>query len=39
VLLIPLRSANERSVEEVMVEHIGGEEDYKQIIKTAGKNA
>ena len=37
VLLISLRSANERSVEEVMVEHIGGEEDYKQMMKTAGK--
>ena len=36
VLLIPLRLAQERSVEEVMVEHIGGEEAYEQVKKSAG---
>jgi len=37
VLPIPLRSAQERSVEEVIVEHIGGEEAYEQVKKAAGK--
>jgi len=37
VLLIPLRSAHERSVEEVTVRHIGGEEAYQQVIKSRGE--
>ena len=37
VLLIPLRSAQGRSVEEVMVRHIGEEEAYKQVKKSRGE--
>jgi len=37
VLLIPLRSAQGKSVEEVMVRHIGEEEAYKQIKKSRGE--
>ncbi|XP_065901022.1 NACHT, LRR and PYD domains-containing protein 3-like isoform X2 [Dysidea avara] len=36
VLLIPLRAVQERSVEQVMVEYIGGEEAYEQVNKSAG---
>ncbi|XP_065888546.1 protein NLRC3-like isoform X3 [Dysidea avara] len=36
VLLIPLRLAQAKSVKEVMVEHIGGEEAYEQINRSAG---
>ncbi|XP_065888160.1 NACHT, LRR and PYD domains-containing protein 12-like isoform X2 [Dysidea avara] len=36
VLLIPLRSVQSGSVEEVVVEHIGGEEAYGQLKKSAG---
>jgi len=36
VLLIPLRLAQGKSVEEVMVRHIGDEEAYKQIKKSRG---
>ena len=36
VLLIPLRLAQEKSVEEVMMEHIGGKEAYEQLKKSAG---
>ena len=36
VLLIPLRSVQSGSVEEVVVEHIGGEEAYRQLKKSAG---
>ena len=35
VILIPLRSVQQRSIEEVMTEHIG-EETYKQVKKSAG---
>jgi len=35
VILIPLRSVQQRSIEEVMMEHIG-EETYKQVKKSAG---
>jgi len=37
VLLIPLRLARARSVEEVMVSHIGGEEAYEQVKESAGE--
>ena len=37
VLLIPLRLAQGKSVEEVMVRHIGEEEAYKQIKKSRGE--
>ncbi|XP_065887218.1 protein NLRC3-like isoform X2 [Dysidea avara] len=37
VLFIPLRSAQGRSVEEVMVRHIGEEEAYKQVMKSRGE--
>ena len=37
VLLIPLRSAQGRSVEEVTVRHIGEEEAYKHILKSRGE--
>ena len=36
VVLIPLRSVQERSVEEVMMEYIG-EENYQQLKKSAGR--
>ncbi|XP_065903428.1 NACHT, LRR and PYD domains-containing protein 3-like isoform X2 [Dysidea avara] len=35
VILIPLRSVQQRSIEEVMMEHIG-EETYEQVKKSAG---
>ena len=35
VILIPLRSVQERSLEEVMMEHVG-EEDYPKLKKSAG---
>ncbi|XP_065898529.1 NACHT, LRR and PYD domains-containing protein 3-like isoform X2 [Dysidea avara] len=35
VILIPLRSVQQRSIEEMMIEHIG-EEMYKQVNKSAG---
>ena len=37
VLLIPLRSAHERPVEEVVVEYLGGIEAYEQLKKSAGE--
>ena len=37
VLSIPLRSAQERPVEDVMVDHIGGTEAYEEIKKSAGE--
>ena len=37
VLLIPLRSAHERPVEEVVVEYLGGVEAYEQLKKSAGE--
>jgi len=36
VLLIPLKSTQGKSVEKVIVEHIGGEEAYKQMKKSRG---
>ena len=35
VILIPLRSVQERSFESVMMQHVG-EEDYPKLIKSAG---
>jgi len=37
ILLIPLRSAHGRSVEKVLIEHIGGEETYEQLKESAGE--
>ncbi|XP_065888166.1 protein NLRC3-like isoform X2 [Dysidea avara] len=37
VLLIPLRSAHERPVEEVVVKYLGGVEAYEQLKKSAGE--
>jgi len=37
VLLIPLRTAQGRSVEEVIARHIGHEEAYKQMKKSRGQ--
>jgi len=37
VVLIPLRSAQERSVEDVMVEYVGGKEFYKHLEESAGE--
>ena len=37
VLLIPLRSAHERPVEEVVVEYLGGVQAYEQLKKSAGE--
>ncbi|XP_065917333.1 NACHT, LRR and PYD domains-containing protein 12-like isoform X3 [Dysidea avara] len=36
VLLIPLRSVQERSVEEIVTEYIGGREAYEQLKKSGG---
>ena len=36
VVLIPLRSAQQKSVEEVMEKYVGGEEAYEQLKKSAG---
>ena len=36
VLLIPLRSAQNKSVEEVTLKHIGGEEAFTHLKKSAG---
>ena len=37
VLLIPLRSARERSIEEVMIKYIGGEKTYELLKMSAGE--
>ena len=37
VLLVPLRSAQGRPVEDLMVKYIGGAEAYKELMKSAGK--
>ena len=37
VLLVPLRSAQEKPVEDVMVKYIGGAEAYKELMKSAGE--
>ena len=37
VLLIPLRSARERSIEEVMIKYVGGEKTYELLKMSAGE--
>jgi len=37
VLLVPLRSAQEKPVKDVMVKYIGGAEAYKELMKSAGE--